>query len=85
MLKPSQRRQMNTWLKRAMRLGERIGDFAVRITMHRSGKAIHIEADVKNSRGAVAFRSRQNDWQDAVREIVRMLTAHLHDQLIHPA
>src|SRR6202035_4771455 len=38
LLKPSHRRQMMSWLRRALRLGSQLGQFALTITMHRSGK-----------------------------------------------
>ena len=84
LLKPSQRRQLMTWLKRTMRLGERLGDFVLSITLKRTGRIVQIEADVATRRGSVVFGIRQHDWRHAAREIVRRLTVHLHDQLIQP-
>ena len=37
LLKPSQRRQLQSWLKRAIHLGERVGDFILTITVRRVG------------------------------------------------
>jgi hypothetical protein len=83
LLKPSHRRQFMSWLKRAIRLGERLGDLAISITMHRIGHSVEIRADVADHNGKVAFRCRQHDWKHAARETVRALTAHLHDRMIH--
>ncbi|MDP9172466.1 MAG: hypothetical protein M3O30_01185 [Planctomycetota bacterium] len=82
LLKPSHRRQLMTWLKRALRLSKRLNNFVLAITMQRSGRQVEIRADVTNRGQTVAFRARQHDWQDAARQIIRSLTAHLHDQRV---
>lgn len=79
LLKPSHRRQLMSWLKRASRLGQRMGNLVISITMHRIGRLIEIRADVADGTGTVAFRSRQHDWKNAARELARMVTTHLHD------
>jgi hypothetical protein len=82
LLKPSHRRQLMTWLKRAMRLAKRLENFGLAITMQRSGRLVEIRADMSNQGKTVAFRARQHDWQDAARQIIRTLTSHLHDQMV---
>jgi len=82
MLKPSHRRQLMTWLKRSLRMGERLGDFALTITMRRDGRQVEVRADVHDSAGDFACRSRQPDWHSALREMVRQLSGRLHDQYI---
>ena len=83
LLKPSHRRQLMSWLKRAMRFGERMGNLAISITLHRVGRLVEVRADVADGHGVIAFRARQNDWRDAARRLVRMLTGYLHDRGIH--
>jgi hypothetical protein len=83
LLKPSNRRQLMSWLRRAIRLGERMGDLAISITMHRIGHLVEIRADVADHNSRVAFRSRQHDWKHAARDLAHMLTIHLHDRMIH--
>jgi len=83
LLKPSNRRQLMSWLKRAIRFGERMGNLVISITMHRVGRLVEIRANVADGNGVIAFRSRQTDWRDAARQLVRMLTGHLHDRGIH--
>lgn len=83
LLKPSHRRQLMGWLKRALRLGDRLGDRAISITLHRMGRLVEMRADVKHRGGVVAFRSREHDWRHAAREMVRALTQYLHDQSLH--
>ena len=80
LLKPSQRRQLMSWLKRALRLGQRLGDFLLKITLNRTGRLIEVNADVHDSAGDFALRVRRNDWRDALREIVRSLAMRLADQ-----
>jgi hypothetical protein len=83
LLKPSHRRQLMSWLKRAIRLGHRMGNPAISIIMHRAGRVVEVRADVADQNGSVAFRSRQNDWKDAARALVRMITSYLHDRMVH--
>jgi hypothetical protein len=80
LLKPSQRRQIAALLRRCVRLGQRLGDFVLNISMHRSGRMYEIRADVHDRAGAFACRARQNNWQDALRDLVRSLTVRLHEQ-----
>jgi hypothetical protein len=81
LLKPSQRKQLMTWLKRSLRFGERLGNFVLTIRMFRVGRTVEIKADVQASSTTFGFRARQNDWRHAARDLVRMLTVRLHDQL----
>jgi hypothetical protein len=80
LLKPSQRRQITALFRRCVRLGERLGDFVLNITMRRSGRIFEIRADVQDRAGAFACRTRQNNWQDALRDLARSLTLRLHEQ-----
>lgn len=80
LLKPAQRRQITTLLRRCVRLGKRLGDFVVDITMHRAGRFFEIQASVHDKAGNFACRTRQNNWHDALRELVRTLTQRLHAQ-----
>jgi hypothetical protein len=82
LLKPSHRRQLMTWLKRAMRFVQRLGNLTVAITMHRIGRLTEVRADVSDKSRTATFRSRQSGWQDAARNLIRMLTAYLHDRMI---
>jgi hypothetical protein len=82
LLKPSQRRQLMAWLKRAMRFVARMGNVSISINMHRMGRLTEVRADVADSTGVTAFRSRQTDWRDAARDLIHMLTAHLHDLML---
>lgn len=80
LLKPSHRRQMMARLRRALRLGSQLGQFVLTITMHRSGKQCEVRAEVRDSAGQFACRSRRQDWRDAMRELVRELVNRLHAQ-----
>ena len=83
LLKPSHRRQLMTWLKRVQRLGERLGDFVLTITMRRSGRNYEVKAAVHDAAGDFDCRSRQHDWRSALRELVRSLTSRLHSQRLN--
>jgi hypothetical protein len=78
LLKPSHRRQLMAWLRRSLRIGQRLGRFALNITMHRSGRQYEVRASVKDSAGAFTCRSRRTDWRDAARDLVRALVRTLH-------
>ena len=82
LLKPSHRKQLMSWLRRALRLGEKLGDFVLNLTLHRVGNVYEVRARVHDSAGDFACRSRQADWNHAVRRIVRQLSARLHVQYV---
>ena len=77
-LKPSQRRQLFSWLKRAVTLGERVGDFILTITVRRIGRAWEMVASVHDAAGDFACRTRGRTWRDVCRQLVRMLGIQLH-------
>ena len=85
LLKPSQRKQISTLLRRCVRLGKRLGDFAMDIFMRRSGRFYELRASVHDKVGNFACRTRQNNWQDAVRDFARTLTQRLHAQCLSRA
>jgi hypothetical protein len=85
LLKPSQRRQITSLLRRCVRLGNQLGDFFVNITMRRAGRFYELRADVHDRAGDFACRTRQNNWQDALRELARALTVRLHRQRLQVA
>ena len=85
LLTPSQRRQISTLLRRCVRLGNRLGDFAVNIFIRRSGRIYEMRADVHDRAGDFACRARQNNWQDALRDLARSLTQRLHEQCLRRA
>ena len=80
LLKPSHRRQLVSWLRRAIHLGDRIGDFALNIVMQRTGRQFQVTARVHDSAGDFICRSRQSDWRDAIRDLARALSNRLRDQ-----
>ena len=82
LLKPSVRRHLMNCLRRAGKLGERIGGFALNLCLKRSGKNFDLRADVSDRAGAFRCHTRGSDWQTAVRRIVRDLVQRLHGQLL---
>jgi hypothetical protein len=82
LLKPSHRRQLMSWLKRAAKMGERLGQFILNLTLHRSGKSFEITASVRDSVGQFDLRTRSHDWKTAARNLIRTLAARLHGQLV---
>jgi hypothetical protein len=73
----SQRRQLNAWLKRAVHLGERVGDFVLRISIRRIGRAYELVASVHDATGDFGCRSRGQTWRDVCREIARIISVRL--------
>jgi len=82
LLKPSHKRQLMAWLRRAAKMGDRLGQFVLHLSLHRSGKAYEVSAFVKDSQGKFELRARSHDWHTAARNLVRMLSVRLHEQLI---
>ena len=81
LLKPSQRRQLLSWLKRAVALGERVGDFLLTITVRRLGRGRYeLNAHVHDAAGDFSLRARGQTWRDVCRAMVRMLSVRLHGQ-----
>ncbi|HEV8605528.1 MAG TPA: hypothetical protein VGQ99_09195 [Tepidisphaeraceae bacterium] len=82
LLKPSHRRQLMTWLKRAIRLGAQLGDLVVTLTLQRIGKLYEVRATVHDSAGDFGCRRRNRDWRDAMHDVVLALTSRLHAQRV---
>jgi hypothetical protein len=80
LLKPSQRRQLMTCLRRSLRLGQRLGNFLLSITMHRVGRQYQLIATVKDRVGQFQCRCRAREFGDAIRDMARAVTRNLHDQ-----
>ena len=85
LLKPSHRKQLMSWLKRVLRLGERLGDFMLTITLQRSGKRYDVKASVHDTAGDFQCHSRKQDWQSALRQLVRDLSQRIHHQYVNRA
>jgi hypothetical protein len=81
LLKPSQRKQLMSWLRRTLRLGDRIGKFMLTIRMQRVGRSVDIRASVQDAAGDFSVHARQHDWRTALRKLVWQLSTRLHDQL----
>jgi hypothetical protein len=82
LLKPSHRRQLMAWLRRAIQLGSRLGQFALTIRMRRTGRQYEVRAMVHDSAGDFVCRSRQTDWRSAVRDLVHSVVQRLHQQWV---
>ncbi|MDQ3441022.1 MAG: hypothetical protein M3478_11810 [Planctomycetota bacterium] len=82
LLKPSQRRQLMSWLKRAMHLGKRIGDFLLTIKLKRQGRLYDVRATVHDAVGDFKLGSRSADCREAFRTLCRKLAVRLHDQAL---
>ncbi len=78
LLKPSHRRQVMTWLKRSIRLGERKGDFALTLSMRRVGRQYDIRALVNGTAGNFNCHARRQDWRNAMRDVTWSLNSRLH-------
>lgn len=85
LLKPSNRRQLMSWLRRCQRLGERLGNFVLHLSIRRSGRIYELRANVRDAAGDFACRARAQDWRGALRDMVKTLTLRLHDQCLRRA
>jgi hypothetical protein len=82
LLKPSSRRQFMGWLKRVARLGQRLGNFNLRITLSRVGNQLHAVAACRDRAGEFTCRTRQRDIHYMMRELIRRISAQLHLQTL---
>ena len=85
LLKPSHRRQLMGWLRRSSRMGERLGDFDLTITISRIGNQHEAIAAVHDAAGDFVCRTRQRDWRDAMRELIHRLVIQLQNQRLRQA
>jgi hypothetical protein len=85
LLKPSHRRQLLSWLRRAIRLGQRVGNFILNISMQRVGKMYEVRVEAQDSRGTISCRTRRHDWRDAMRDLVQRITFWLHEHQLRRA
>ncbi len=77
-LKPSHRKQLMAWLKRSLRLGERLGEFVLTIKLHRDGRQVDTRGAVHVHGVDFNCHSRKTDWQSALRELVQQICHKLH-------
>lgn len=80
LLKPSHRRQLLGWLKRSLRIGQSLGNFALTIRISRVGNQHEAIAAVHDAAGDFTCRTRKRDWRGALRELVHRLVIQLHNQ-----
>jgi hypothetical protein len=80
LLKPSLRRQLMSWLRRSLRLGQRLGDFVLRITLKKVGRSYDVNATVQDKAGQFRCHTRQHDLKNAFRVLARRLSTRLHEQ-----
>jgi hypothetical protein len=80
LLKPSVRRQLMGWLRRSLRLGSRLGNFVLKISLRKVGRSYDVNARVRDSAGDFRFHMRRHDLKNAFRELARRLTVRLHEQ-----
>ncbi|HEX8339559.1 MAG TPA: hypothetical protein VF624_01490 [Tepidisphaeraceae bacterium] len=78
LLKGSHRKQLMSRLKRTLRLGDRIGQFVMKLSMRRVRGRIEMHATVHDRFGDFTCRTRSSTWTDAVHDIVRMVQAAVH-------
>jgi len=82
LLKPSQRKQLMTWLRRSLRLGKKLGDFLLSITLKRVGRSYDVHASVHDRAGDFRCHARRHDLRNALRDLSRMLSSRLHEQCL---
>jgi len=85
LLKPSHRRQLMTCLRRSLRLGSRLGDFALTLTLRRVGRMYDLRASVNGAAVSFACHARRHDWRTALRDLARNLVNRLHGQCLQRA
>ncbi len=64
-LKPAHRKQIQAWLRRSIRMGQKVGSFVLTMTIQRTGKVYEVRADVRDEAGNFTCRSRKHELMDA--------------------
>ena len=85
LLKPSQKRQLFASLRRTLRLGQRMGNFALNISMQRHGRQYEVRATVHDSAGDFGCHQRDRDWRTALRQLIKRPSILIHDQYLRRA
>ena len=85
LLKPAHRRMLMSRLKRAIRIGDRLGKFVLNISLRRNGRHVEVKADVSDRYGAFHCHTRQMTLDDAVHAIVRMVFRQIHEHALRKA
>ena len=84
-LKPSHRRQLMTCLKRIQKLGQRLGDFVLTLSLHRAGRVLEVKAMVHDSVGDFEYRLRKQDWRRTLQDLARALYSKVNAQFLNQA
>ncbi|MDB5325662.1 MAG: hypothetical protein JWM57_1231, partial [Phycisphaerales bacterium] len=71
------RKLLMSRLRRALALGERIGNFAVNVVLRRRGRHVMLTARVQDNRGDFEIRTKSTTLVDAFHDIARTLTSRL--------
>jgi hypothetical protein len=71
---------MHAWLKRSMRLGKRMGEFDLTLSLNRIGRSYEVRALVHDSAGDFGYRCRKHECRDAIRITAIALTNRIHNQ-----
>jgi hypothetical protein len=82
LLKPAQRKQLMAWLRRALKLGKRLGGFLLSISIKRVGRCYDVWAHVHDSAGDFKCHCRRHDLRGACREVALALSSRLHDRCL---
>ena len=83
LLKGSTRKQLLGWLKRSLKMAQRLGDFAVKITLQRVGTVYRLTAYVIGTGGSLECHAHGHDLRETCRKLVRQLSEQLHDKRLH--
>ncbi|MGC4031333.1 MAG: hypothetical protein QM754_06255 [Tepidisphaeraceae bacterium] len=82
LLTPALRKQLMSRLRRAAHLGQRIGNFALNLTLRRCGRHVFLTARCEDRRGNFEVRTKCTTIGDAFHELARTISVRLHDQLL---
>jgi len=85
LLKPSQRKQLLSWLRRSIKYTQRMTRCFMSISMNRCGKQVEVIATIWSGKSPTVFHAKSSDWRDATRHLIHRLSGYLHDQLIRGA
>jgi hypothetical protein len=81
-MKPAQRKQLLSGLRRCVSLGKTLRGFGLSIVLHHIGKAFTIRAVVNDSRGQSEVHVKETHWHSGMRQLLRNLHTMIHTRRI---
>ncbi len=81
-VKPAQRKQLLSGLRRCISIGKHVRGFVLSIDLQHVGKFFTLKATVNDSRGSAECKIKETHWHAGLRQLLRSLHALVHTRRI---